>query len=123
MCMTNRLLSSLYKSALFLLIVSMINPALAETLITKTSPTTLYQVSTVNALIAGLYEGDIDVKTLVSHGDFGLGSVKGMDGELIAIDGKFYRIAPDGKMNLIADHETTPYAVVAFFHPVTSFST
>ena len=59
----------------------------------RSNTNTIYQVSTGNALIAGLFEGAVDFKTLARHGDFGLGSVDGMDGELIAIDGKFYRIA------------------------------
>jgi acetolactate decarboxylase len=82
---------------------------------------TLYQVSTGNALIAGLYQGAVDFKTLKREGNFGIGSVKGMNGELIAIDGKFYRIAPDGKMNLISPEETTPFALVTHFKSKYSF--
>lgn len=36
---------------------------------------------------------------------------------MIAIQGNFYRISPSVKMNLIAPNETTPYAMVTFFHP------
>ena len=82
---------------------------------------TVYQVSTGNALIAGLFEGAVDFKTLAKEGDFGLGSVKGMDGELIAIDGKFYRISPDGSMNIIPSSQTTPYAIVTHFSPELTF--
>jgi acetolactate decarboxylase len=85
-------------------------------------PSTIYQVSTGNALIAGLFEGAVDFKTLAQHGDFGLGSVKGMDGELIAIDGKFYRISPDGSMNIIPPEQTTPYAIVTHFTPQITFT-
>ena len=40
-----------------------------------------------------------------------------MDGELVAFNGKFFRIAPDGKTHLIPPEQTTPYAVVTFFKP------
>ena len=83
---------------------------------------TLYQVSTGNALIGGLYQGAVDFKTLRQEGDFGLGSVKGMNGELIALDGQFYRISPTGKMNTIPDSQTTPYAMVTNFTEGAHFS-
>ncbi|MCW5589993.1 MAG: acetolactate decarboxylase [Legionellales bacterium] len=83
---------------------------------------TVYQVSTVNALIAGLFQGAVNFSTLAKHGDFGIGSVNNMDGELIAIDGKFYRISPNGKMNLIPPSQTTPYAIVTFFKPTEHFN-
>ena len=75
----------------------------------------LYQVSTGNALIAGLFQGAVDFKTLAKKGGFGLGSVEGMDGELVAIDGTFYRIKDDGSMNIIPPEQTTPYAIVTHF--------
>jgi acetolactate decarboxylase len=82
----------------------------------------LFQVSTGNAMIAGLYQGAINFAELAKEGDFGLGSVKNMDGEMIAINGKFYRITPDGKMNFIPAAETTPYAMVTYFHPIISIN-
>lgn len=82
----------------------------------------LYQVSTSSALLNGLFEGTVSFNTLEKHGDFGLGSVADMNGELIAFNGKFYRIAPDGKMNIIPKSQTTPYAVVTFFHPTIHFN-
>jgi len=83
---------------------------------------TLYQVSTGNALMEGLFQGAENFKELKKHGDFGLGSVEHMDGELIAIDGNFYRIDPEGKMHIIPDTETTPYAIVTHFKPEITFT-
>lgn len=97
------------------LVISIMNIAVAS------NNASLYQVSTSSALLNGLFEGTVSFKTLEKHGDFGLGSVADMNGELIAIDGKFYRIAPDGKMNIIPKTQTTPYAVVTFFHPTKTF--
>ncbi|WP_258003640.1 acetolactate decarboxylase [Fischerella muscicola] len=33
----------------------------------------LFQISTINALIAGVYDGDTNFKELKAHGNFGLG--------------------------------------------------
>lgn len=45
-----------------------------------------------------------------------------MSGELVALDGKFYHISPDGQTTLIPPSQTTPYAVVTFFKPTSSFT-
>jgi acetolactate decarboxylase len=33
---------------------------------------TIFQVSTSGALVAGVYESEVSVRTLLEHGDFGL---------------------------------------------------
>lgn len=79
----------------------------------------LYQASAINALLAGVYDGDMTFGTLRQHGDFGLGTVNGLDGEMMGLDGKFYQIKTDGKAYLLADTMKTPFAEVTFFHPDT----
>ncbi len=81
----------------------------------------LFQASTINALLAGVYDGDMTFRTLRQHGDFGLGTVNRLDGEMIGLDGKFYQIKTDGKAYLIPDTMKTPFAEVAFFNPDTTF--
>ncbi len=80
----------------------------------------LFQASTINALLAGVYDGDMTFRTLRQHGDFGLGTVNGLNGEMIGLDGKFYQIKTDGKAYLIPDTMKTPFAEVTFFHPETT---
>ena len=80
----------------------------------------LFQSSTINALLAGVYDGDMTFQTLRQHGDFGLGTVNRLDGEMIGLDGKFYQIKTDGKAYLIPDTMKTPFAEVTFFHPETT---
>jgi len=77
----------------------------------------LYQTSTINALIEGVYEGDITFKELKEHGDFGLGTVNELDGEMLALDGIFYQVRSDGMAYLIDPSMKTPFAVVTFFEP------
>jgi acetolactate decarboxylase len=74
----------------------------------------LYQYSTVNALLAGYYDGDLSISQLRQHGDTGLGTINGIDGELIAVDGIFYSIKSDGKAYVLDDSTQTPFAVMAF---------
>ena len=77
----------------------------------------LFQVSTMNAIFRGIYDGEITYGKLKQHGDFGIGSFDGLDGELFALGGKFYRIKADGKAYPVDDSMKTPFVVVTFFRP------
>jgi acetolactate decarboxylase len=59
----------------------------------------LFQASTIGALLEGAYDGDVTFDQLAEHGDLGLGTLNGLDGEMITIDGRFYRAGPDGEIN------------------------
>jgi acetolactate decarboxylase len=50
----------------------------------------LTQVSTIDAILNGLYDGVITYRDLKEHGDFGIGTFEGLDGEMVALDGNFY---------------------------------
>lgn len=77
----------------------------------------LFQTSTIDALLQGEYDGDIDFAELEGRGDFGLGTLDGLDGEMIALDGGFYQVKADGKAYEIDRRARTPFAVVTFFGP------
>ncbi|MBU1726823.1 MAG: acetolactate decarboxylase [Candidatus Omnitrophica bacterium] len=76
-----------------------------------------FQVSTIDALMQGLYEGQMTFGQLRSHGDFGIGTFEGLDGEMVALDGKFYQVQYDGKAYPVKESMKTPFAVVTFFVP------
>ncbi|HEX3242270.1 MAG TPA: acetolactate decarboxylase [Solirubrobacterales bacterium] len=80
-------------------------------------PHVLFQASTIAALLDGAYDGDLTFAELAEHGDLGLGTLNGLDGEMIAIDGRFYRAAVDGAIAEVAPGERTPFAVVTEFTP------
>ena len=61
-------------------------------------PGRLFQTSTLQALMAGVYDGDLTFQALARHGDFGLGTFDALDGEMIALDGAFYQIKADGRV-------------------------
>jgi acetolactate decarboxylase len=77
----------------------------------------LYQTSTINALLEGVYDGDITFQELKEHGNFGLGTVNHLDGEMLALDGIFYQIKSDGIAYPVDATMKTPFAVVTFFEP------
>lgn len=78
-------------------------------------PDVLYQVSTLNALFEGIYDGTTTIKDLRRHGDFGIGTFNGLDGEMVAMDGKFYQIKSNGFTYPVNDSMKTPFAMVKFF--------
>ncbi|MGA9755860.1 MAG: acetolactate decarboxylase [Desulfobaccales bacterium] len=75
----------------------------------------LFQTSTLQALMAGVYDGDLTYEELARHGDFGLGTFDGLDGEMIALDGAFYQVKADGRVYPVAGAMKTPFAEVTFF--------
>ena len=75
----------------------------------------LFQVSTIDTLLEGVYDGAVTFSELSSHGDFGIGTFDHLDGEMIAFDGKFYQIKYDGQVIPAKSAMTTPFAAVTFF--------
>jgi len=78
---------------------------------------TLYIYSTIDALLAGTYDGDLTIRELRAKGDFGIGTYNRIDGEMIALDGIFYRARADGSVSKASPDERTPLAYVTRFHP------
>lgn len=77
----------------------------------------IYQVSTVSALLEGVYDGDVTYAQVMRHGDFGLGTFNGLDGQMIAFHGACFQIKADGKVRRASPNSKTPFAVVTFFRP------
>lgn len=80
-------------------------------------PHVLFQASTIGALLEGSYDGDLSFAQLGEHGDLGLGTLNGLDGEMIAVDGRFYRADVDGRVAEVEPGAKTPFAVVTRFEP------
>jgi len=76
---------------------------------------TLFQVSPFNTFAQGNYDGIVAYGELAEHGDFGIGTLDGLNGEMIALDGVFYQIPVDGVPRQIGSSEKAPYATVTFF--------
>ncbi len=75
----------------------------------------IFQVSTLDALKEGQYDGQVTFKDLSHYGDFGLGTFDHLDGEMVALDGQFFQIKADGKAYPAKMKENTPFAEVTHF--------
>ena len=80
-----------------------------------TSGDTLVQVSTIDALVKGIYDGTFTFGALRKLGDFGIGTLDELDGEMLALDGGFYQFTADGMAHRIDDTAETPFSAVTFF--------
>jgi acetolactate decarboxylase len=78
---------------------------------------TLTQVSTIDALLAGSYDGQMTLENLLKYGDFGLGTFDALDGEMIVLDHQVYQARADGTVHLMPTNATTPFACVVNFKP------
>lgn len=75
----------------------------------------LFQVSTSNALVKGVFDGSTTVGELRSHGDFGLGTFDRLDGEMILIEGECFRATAEGVVTPASDDRDVPFALVTRF--------
>jgi acetolactate decarboxylase len=74
----------------------------------------VFQASTISALMKGVYDSDMTVGELRPYGDFGLGTFQALNGEMLELDGVFYRANLDGSIVAVPDNTGTPFAAVTF---------
>jgi acetolactate decarboxylase len=84
-------------------------------------PHVLFQASTIGALLEGAFDGDVSFAELADQGDTGLGTVNHLDGEMVALDGRFYRADIEGRLYELPASEHTPFAVVVPLDPDVDF--
>lgn len=77
---------------------------------------TVFQTSVMSALLDGVYDGDMTIRELREHGDFGLGTFNALDGELLILDGDCYQLR-DGRAEPADLDLMSPFAVVTDFVP------
>ncbi|MGH1420106.1 MAG: acetolactate decarboxylase [Hyphomicrobiaceae bacterium] len=75
----------------------------------------LTQVSTLSALLNGIYDGEVTLSELLTHGDFGIGTFDHLDGEMVVLDGRVYQVKDNGDVVQPNFSLTTPFAVVTKF--------
>jgi acetolactate decarboxylase len=97
---------------------TIVNLALSEYL--NTPLHTLFQVSTSGALVAGVYDKQVSVQTILEHGDFGLGTFAHLDGEMVVLDGHAYQVLGTGAVAEASPNAWAPFAVVTRFSPETN---
>jgi acetolactate decarboxylase len=75
-----------------------------------------FQTSTIDALLAGVYDGDTSCRDLLKRGDFGIGTFDHLDGEMVVLDGTIYQIKSDGKVYIPNLSLKTPFATICKFN-------
>lgn len=76
---------------------------------------TVYQVSTSGALVEGVLQGVVPLREVLKHGDFGLGTFHGLDGEGILLDGVCWQALSDGTVRPVDADQMTPFWVATRF--------
>lgn len=76
---------------------------------------TLYQVSTIGALLDGVYDGVEEFGALTARGDTGIGTPEGLDGEIVILDGEVWQIRGDGAVGQIDLATRAAFAAVTVF--------
>ena len=84
---------------------------------TYATDSTVVQLSSAQALLQGIYDGETTFQQVKKWGNFGMGTINALDGEMLAFDGQFYQVKGDGSVHFISDSMKTPYATVHFFEP------
>jgi acetolactate decarboxylase len=92
-----------------------VSAALAEAL--DLDHHTIYQVSTSGAQVEGVYQGCVRIADILRHGDFGLGTFDGLDGEGILLDGICWQACSNGTVRQAPSEAMAPFWVVTHFQP------
>lgn len=75
----------------------------------------LFQLGNASALLSGAIEGEMTYSQLKSKGDFGLGTFNDIDGEMVALNGNFYKIGQKGKTIPVNPKWKTPFVELVKF--------
>lgn len=81
----------------------------------------IVQIQTIEAVMDGCYDGDVTVRELAGLGDFGIGTLQGLDGELTVVDGEFWNIDVEGRAALADPTSRVPFAVLVDFDEADRF--
>lgn len=81
----------------------------------------IVQIQTIEAVMDGCYDGDVTVGELAGLGDFGIGTLQGLDGELTVVDGEFWNIDIDGHAAIADPSARVPFAVLVDFDEADRF--
>ena len=76
---------------------------------------TLFQISSIDSLFSGHYDGFETVGWLKQHGDLGIGTFDALNGEMIVIDGQVFQALADGSLKKSEDATLVPFANVTTF--------
>ncbi|WP_445228203.1 acetolactate decarboxylase [Corynebacterium sp. H78] len=71
----------------------------------------------MSALLDGIYDGEMTIGEILGHGNFGIGTFDGLDGEMVILDGVCWQLRGDGSASRATMDQRSPYTVVTNFVP------
>lgn len=87
----------------------------------KENSPVLVQVSVIDALLQGIFEGIIPVGDLKDLGDIGIGTFDKLDGEMIMYNDTIYQVVYSGEVKIPSDDIKTPFASVCKWETNSTF--
>lgn len=75
----------------------------------------IFQAMPLQSLLAGVLESPVEFRTVLAHGDFGLGGMSPLDGEAIVVDGRAWHARLDGTLRAVSPQERTSVLFVKRF--------
>jgi acetolactate decarboxylase len=81
----------------------------------------LFQVGILSSFIHCAYEGDVMLSDVLENGDTGLGTINGVDGNIVINNGIAYHLDFDGNASKADNTKYTPFCVSAFLNTKHSF--
>ncbi|PYH83586.1 alpha-acetolactate decarboxylase [Aspergillus uvarum CBS 121591] len=84
-----------------------------------TNTNTLYQYSTISALLSGICTEGLDASTLLEQGTYGLGTFSDLDGEIIVMNSRAYHFpsSTNATVRPLNPTDTIPFAMLTTFQP------
>jgi len=82
----------------------------------------LVQVSVIDALLQGFYDGICPTEDLLEWGDFGIGTFHALNGEMVVLNDTVFQVLSTGEVKKPANDVTTPFAAITEWDADTTFS-
>lgn len=82
----------------------------------------VFQLAAFNTFSSGKFAGVMAYSEIEQHGNFGIGTFDGLNGEMLAFDGAFYQIPSSGNPLVVEGTQTSPHATVTYFDTDLSYT-
>jgi len=81
----------------------------------------LFQYSPIASLLEGVYDGSLTIAEFKKHGNFGLGTLNNLDGEMLVFNDTVYQVRSDGIPIVAAENIKIPFGTIVTFKPGQDF--
>jgi acetolactate decarboxylase len=82
----------------------------------------IVQIAPLERLNQGGYDGTTTVAEIRSFANFGIGTLEGLDGEMILLDGIVYHAPANGTLRVAGPKEIIPFATLTRFRKESAFA-